>query len=218
MELKEFLSILKKNCLSIMAITALFLVVAIVVTLLIPPSYRSSIDVYVSRKAASESDDFYTYDGYYSTQSSIQYTNTVSGLFRSLQIIREASKDVDANILYEKDSNEPEDMANDVEYLRKISKRITVEDVAPRIINVSYQNDSEIKSKIWVMSIGSVVQDKVAEINAETDGNFKVDISTEPLTEEITPSLVINIIVSLMSGLLLGILYSFGKIYFKKGK
>lgn len=215
MELKEFLFVLRKNWMLITLITAVCVVVAAIITRLIPSKYVASIDVYVTRKATQESDQYYTYDGYYSTRSSVQYTDTVSGLFQSLQIVRDAALEVQEDNSYVKAVDEPENLSSDVDYLRKISKRITVEDVAPQVINVSFKHGDIEKSKLWVSSLGEVVQNKVVVLNKESDGNFRVDVSPEPLVEEVNPSLIINIVVSLMSGLLIGVLWSFGKEYFK---
>ena len=218
MELKEFVEVLKKNAGLITAVTIISVIVASVVSVMIPPKYNSSIDIYVSRRAAAESDQYYSYDGYYSTQSSVQYSDTVSGLFQSLQIVRDAASNVQSSELYEKSEKEPNELSKDIEYLRKMSKKITVEDTAPQVINVSFKHNDVAKSELWVTSLGQVVQDKVAELNKDSDGNFRVDVSADPLVEEVTPSLAINIIVSLMSGLLVGTLWAFAKIYFNNGK
>lgn len=218
MELKDFLEVLKKNWGLITVITCICVIATAVITTMIPPKYNSSIDVYVSRKSEKETDQYYSYDGYYSTQSSVQYANTVSGLFQSLQIVRDAAVEVQKSNLYEKLENEPNVLSEDVDFLRGVSKKITVEDIAPQVITVSFKHEDMVKSELWVTSLGKVVQDKVTELNLDSDGKFQVDISANPLVEEVTPSLVINIVVSLMAGLLIGTLWAFARVYFKNEK
>lgn len=216
MELKEFLEVIRKNLALIVVVTAVFLIAGVSITYLIPNKYSSSIDVYVSRRATKETDQYYTYDGYYSTQSSVQYASTVSGLFQSLQIVRDAAGKVQTNNSYQKSEEEPANLSEDVKYLKDVQSKILVEDVAPQIITVSFKDEDLEKSKIWVMSLGEAVKEKVDEVNSNSDGKFKVDMSALPLVEEVSPSLVINIVVSLMSGVLVGTLWAFGKKYFNK--
>jgi capsular polysaccharide biosynthesis protein len=218
MELKDFINVLKNNWKLIISTSLLFLVAAIAVTYIIPVSYVASIDVYVTRRAIEESESYYTYDGYYSTQSSVQYTDTVSGLFQTLQVVREAASEIDLNKDYQKSEKEPSDLSSDTEYLKDTADKITVEDVAPQVISVSFKDEDQKKAEIWVTSLGEVVQEKVSVLNKDSDGNFRIDISPNPLVTEVSPSFVINSIVGLMFGLLTGTLVSFGKIYFKNSK
>lgn len=215
MELKEIVELFRKGWKTLLVATLVCAIVAAVVTYLLPVKYRSKIDIYVKRRGTQESENYYTYDGYYSTQASVQYTDTVSGLFKSIQILRKTAEKVQADDRYLSAENEPEVLAIDVDYLESIADKIVVEDVAPQVITVEFVHRDETKSKLWLSYLSSEVIEEVERINKTGDSKFDVSTFDTPIIKEVVPSYVINVVVGLLSGALIGGMVVFTKHYYQ---
>ena len=215
MELKEIVGLLRKKWKVLVVSTLICAVIAVVVTYLLPVRYCSKVDVYVKRGDTQESENYYTYDGYYATQASVQYTDTVTGLFQSIQILRNVADKVQADEQYVQGEKEPEMLAADVKFLESIASKIVVEDIAPQVISVEFVHKDKTKSKLWLSYLSAEVIDEVKRLNKTGDSKFEVTAFDTPIIKEVAPSYVINVIVGLMSGALVGGMIMFMKHYFE---
>jgi len=216
MELKDFVELLVKRWKLVILVTVVCTVAAVVVTYILPVKYQSSIDVYVKRLPSNQTGDFYTYDGYYSVQSSVQYTDTVAGFFQSLHVVQKAAENVEADRDYEKGEKDPDILAEDVDYLEGVAGKVIVENLAPQVLQASYTNTDKVKSEMWIKYLGEEVVQTVSELSSGGDNEYQVTVSEFPLTKEVTPSLILNSIVGLVAGMTLGVTGAFLPHYFKE--
>lgn len=215
MELKEIVELLRKEWKSLVASTLICAVVAIVVTYFLPTKYSSRVDVYVKRRDTQESESYYTYDGYYATQASVQYTDTVTGLFQSIQILRNVADKVQADEQYIQGRKEPEILAADVKFLESIASKIVVEDIAPQVISVEFVHKDKTKSKLWLSYLSAEVISEVERLNKAGDSKFEVTTFDTPIIKDVVPSYVINVIAGLMSGASIGGMIMFMRHYYQ---
>lgn len=216
MELREFINLITNGWKLIFGITLLCVVTTLAVSKILPAKFKSSIDVYVKRQPTAESENFYTYDGYYSTQSSIQYTDTVSGFFHSLQVIKGAAGRIQEDASYVKDRKEPDDITADVEFLEEIAGEIKLKDIAPQVFSVEFSHNDSLKSEMWLKYLGVEVKARVKELNATGDDKFTIELMSEPLVREVKPNLVMNLTAGFLAGLIIGVTGVFVTDYFKK--
>lgn len=207
--LKDYIAVLRKHYVVFVSIVTFCLVIAIAVTYLVPKSYTSSIDVYVRHKSASNSQAYYTYDGYYSTQASVQYATTVAGFLESLSTVSNAALLVQNDPTYKEGGFQPVDLANEPDYLAGFQKNISVKTVAPQLINVSISDNSSVVARLWAQSLGTVITDNLRQLNQQGDANFSIDVVHDPITQTNTLKLWLDIIIGLIVGIFLGFTIGF---------
>lgn len=185
MEIKEIMKKIRKNKV-LLGLSCFLGLLAGFIFFILPPIYTASGSLYVTRKA-EDSGSFFTYEGYYSQQSAITYTNSVVALAES--------SDVKEQVL--KSMGMPLDTIN----LRKLNNSIIVKKTGPQIINIDVRNKNSDKSKrIWEELSKSIIETS-KNINENSNDNLSVvKVSDKPLIREnYKPPLIIG-----LSGLLLG--------------
>ncbi len=194
MELKGLLQILNSHRILLFLGALIFGVVALGISTQIPPRREARLDLYVKRAVQDPSEEFYTYDGYYSQQVAERYTDTVVGLLQSKTLLKAA--------LSEKE------LPTDQDTLRKMAKRVGVEKVAPQLIRVTVQKrlpgPFEWNPDDLSVSLAHKVVQRVEELNAQSgdDALSVVILGEEPISEEHEPFLFLNSLVGALFGLL----------------
>ena len=214
--IKDYALIVKKHY-KLMGMTLLAcLLIAALITLFFPKSYSSSIDVYVRHKEATTSSTYYTYDGYYSTQASVQYTDTVTGFLESLSTVQEAGGLVQADPLYKSGGYTPQTFDDDADYLASFQKNISVATVAPQLITVSVHSSDKTLAELWSQAMGTVITSKLKELNLQGDPNFSIDTIDTPLTQTVRLNMVVDLAIGLIIGIFLGFVFGFIREAYKK--
>src|SRR5579872_3277406 len=180
--LKDYYNILRKHYKLFIAIVLICVLLAIVITYAFPKNYQSSINIYVRHKGAS-SELFYTYDGYYSTQASVEYTSTVAGFLESLSTLSNAALIVQSDPLYKEGGYQPTDPASQPDYLSSFQRNVDVKITAPQLIEVSVTNSSPVVAQLWSQSLGTVVTNDLKLLNQQGDSNFNIDTIHAPITQ-----------------------------------
>lgn len=202
--LKDYINILRKHSLVFIVVVLICVAAAALVSFVVPKSYTSSIDVYVSHAEAESSHSYYTYDGYYANQASVQYTNTIAGFLESLSTVDNAAGIVQQDPSYKQGSFQPQDLQSQTDYLAKFQKNISVKIVAPQLINVSVHDDNPTVAKLWAQSLGTVVTNNIKALNSQGNINYQIDTIHDPITQTVSLSLTLDLIIGLVVGIFLG--------------
>lgn len=200
MEIKEIIKKIRRNRL-LLGISCFLGLLAGFVFFTLPPTYTASGSLYVSRKAEN-SEAFFTYEGYYSQQSAITYTNSVVALAESTDVKEQILKSLEIPI------NTPS--------LRKLNKSVIVKKTGPQIININVKDkDFDKSQKIWEELSKSIIETS-KNINEDGNDNLSVvKVSDKPLIREnYKPPLIIGL-AGLLLGFSIGLLIISLKEYFR---
>ncbi len=207
--LHDYVHILRRHFKVFLGIVFLCTLLGVLLTYLIPVSYSSSIDVYVRHKGTANSQLFYTYDGYYSTQASVQYTDTVAGFLQSLSTVDDAANLVQKDPLYKSGDFQPAELTDQADYLASFQRNINVKIVAPQLVNVSVHDNSPVVAQLWAQSLGTVLTANLKQLNQEGDANFTIDTIHAPITETNKLNLYIDTAIGLIIGVFMGFTIGF---------
>jgi capsular polysaccharide biosynthesis protein len=206
--LKDYIMVIRKHAGVFFSAIIICVVLAGVLTYIVPKSYTSSFDVYVRYKGENSS-SFYTYDGYYSTQASVEYTDTVAGFLQSLSTVSDAANVVEANTQYENGGFQPAEPGSDPNYLASFQKSINVVIAAPQLIHVAITTPSSTVSQVWAQSLGDVLTKNLEELNQQGDSNFTINAVHVPITQTNNFNLTIDLVIGLIVGIFLGFVTGF---------
>lgn len=206
--LKDYVLILRKHFSVFLSFVLGCAIIAGLLTYLIPHSYTSSIDIYVTYKGTS-SQNYYTYDGYYSTQASVGYADTVAGFLESLSTVSNAAVLVQSDPLYKEGGFTPVDLADEPNTLAAFQKNIDVAITAPQLVHVSVNDSSSVIAKLWAQSLGTVITDNLKQLNQSGDSDFTIDTIHAPITVTNQLSLALDIAIGLIVGIFLGFVAGF---------
>lgn len=200
MEIREIIKKIRRNKV-LLGIFCFLGLLAGFVFFILPPTYTASGSIYVTRKA-EDSGTFFTYEGYYSQQSAIMYTNSVIALAES--------SDVKDQVL--KSLGMPRGATN----LRKLNNSIVIKKTGSQIININVKDkDSNKAQKIWEELSNSIIETS-KNINEDSNDNLSVvKVSEKPLIRKnYKPPIIIGL-AGLLLGFSIGILIISLKEYFR---
>lgn len=200
MEIKEIMKKIRKNKV-LLGLSCFLGLLAGFIFFILPPIYTASGSLYVTRKA-EDSGSFFTYEGYYSQQSAITYTNSVVALAESTDVKEQVLKSLEISI------NTPN--------LRKLNKSIIIKKTGPQIININVKNkDFDKSQKIWEELSKSIIETS-KNINDNSNDNLSVvKVSDKPLIRvNYKPPFIIGF-ASLLLGFSIGLLIISLKEYFR---
>lgn len=206
--LKDYIEIARKHIKLILVTIFLFVIASVLITYLFPKSYTSTVEVYVRYKG-SQNSSYYTYDGYYSTQASVQYTSTVAGFLESLSTLTDAAALVQSDPLYKQGGFQPTDPADNPDYLASFQKNINVKISAPQLITVTVSDPSPVVAEVWAQSLGTVLTNNLKQFNQDGDTNFSIDTIHSPITQTVRLNLYIDLAVGLIIGIFVGFAIGF---------
>lgn len=200
-ELRELVKILKKYRYFLIAPTLLGLVLSLAWTAFTPEYYRANATLYVYRTQESLSDQFYTYEGYYSQQASKEYTDVVIGLLKSPDLARLALEKADS------DNSNPD-------YLLKSLK---VKKTAPQLISLTVTKSTAEEARELLVSLAKAVSERAQSLNKEGNRGVIVSLVKEdPLILKLNKDFGLNITIGSFAGLILGLTLTFTISYLKK--
>jgi len=152
-----------------------------------PEKYTASMLFYVQRQT-KESDRYYNYDGYYASQVGKEYTDTVVGFFKSLDVIKRAREITDY-------------LPADLNELQGFVSKIEVKKEAPQLIRVQVETKDRVEAEEIVKALGQATIERIRLLNQTGDPYLSVDIvDTEPLVLENTISLTLLLSLSFVLG------------------
>ncbi|MCL5411257.1 MAG: Wzz/FepE/Etk N-terminal domain-containing protein [Patescibacteria group bacterium] len=162
---------------------------AFIVSALLPVKYEAATTVYVGREPQKPVDQYYTYDGFYSQQASMQYTDTVVGLLKTPDVYRTA---------LEKGGGE---QISALEFLNSTEVR----KVSPQVINISVVRKEKEESRRLLTTLSQTVSEKIKSLNQQGDNNFFVSsVKADPLVTTIKQNYLLNTFVGMLLGMVFG--------------
>ena len=191
MELKELIKAIyaNKKLLVIFTLLGLFTGVA---TFYLPAKFISTGTLFITR-AVEKTDRYFTYEGYYSQQTAVAYTNTAVALLESIDVKTQA---------LEKAGIEPNGYN-----LKKYSKLVDIKKNGPQLITLTVKDNSYEKSQsLWNSMADSFIKYS-DEANFNTDPNLKIlKISPEPVVKPEYKSIYFYSVCGLLGGFIFGVL------------
>lgn len=205
--LKDYLHIIKRHIgvfFSVILLSSLF---GLGLTYLIPKTYTSTLDFYVSHRETT-SPSFFTYEGYYATQASVQYASTVAGYLQSLSTLSNAASYVQDDQRYKDSNGKPESLTN-IDYLANFQKNITVKINAPQIISLQIRTNNSGLSEAWASALGKQVMNHLNMLNATNGISFTISPLQNPITQTNALNPVVDLLLGLIIGSILGLIIVF---------
>lgn len=200
MELKEYLSILKKQKNIILNSVIALLVLTTAFSLAKPASYDSDLILLIGRNGTQDTAN-YKYDGYYAVQASDIFADNVSQWLGSASLVRE---------IYSRSG-----VRSDSGTLNSFAKLLSAKKLSSQYVEVRYATaDSQSAVKL-AHAITDVLGERAEALRAASgeEISFKI-IYNDPLTLKAPNNLLLNGALALAGGFLLGIFLALGKEYF----
>lgn len=207
--IKDYINIVKKHYKIFVFVIVLSLIVAALLTYFLPKSFTSNVEMYVRHKGSDAHSLYYTYDGYYSTQASVQYTETVAGFLQSYSSLVNTASKVEKDPDYIKGGFLPKELSTNTDYLVDFRKHISVKIAAPQLIVISVNDPDSAVSELWAKYLGDTVTNSVGELNIKGDSNFVISTIHDPVTQTNKLSIVIDEIIALIIGLFISFTIGF---------
>ncbi len=202
MELKDYLSVFKRQIKLIIVITFVVTLTAFLVTLIIPVSYKTSVSFLISRADRQKTED-YQFDGYYTIQASELFANTVVGWCKTPSITSEVYKKAGFS-------------ASEVD-IKDLSKKFKAKKTSSQIVEVQFIQKNEQEANNLVYALINTLEEQTNIIYQKKDQDISFEIiASSPVLSESHPNTVLNVLIGFLSGLFFSILLAFGWEYFSK--
>ncbi len=201
MELKEITKklIANKKTLCIAAFIGLLLGFLLNV---LPHNYSIEGSFFVKRTAEAPNTQVFTYEGYYSQQTALAYTNSVIALLESTDLLKETLTNLQIPVTETT--------------LRKFSKNIDVKKAGPQVITLTVKDKNPTSGQALWNEMANVLNKTTNDVNAKGDPNLSVSkILDQPVVKEPYNPLALYLLGGLCFGLLLGAFYITLKEYSK---
>jgi capsular polysaccharide biosynthesis protein len=170
----------------------------------LPLKYYATGSLYVKRSVNnSQSDSFFTYEGYYSQQVALAYTNTISALAESLEIRSGAMKKLGIPVTEKT--------------LRDYAKLIKVKKAGPQLITVTVKGNSvESAQELWE-ALSQTIINTSHEINANGDPNLAISqVTTEPVVKTSYSNMWVFAAIGSIAGTVLAVIILIIRTYFRE--
>lgn len=133
MELKEFISLLKKNLVLLVILGAIGAALGATVIVYLPIKWTSSQTYIIEKRSIKDNGAYFNYDGYYANQVGISYTNNLASLFESRDIKIKTLETLQTELI-EKN-------------IVDLNKNLKVKKLGPQVLQVTYQNFNKEKAE-----------------------------------------------------------------------
>lgn len=193
MELREAVGLARDYFRVVLLGGAFLSLAAVLISLVLPKTYKASLTLYVQQQPQSSPGEFYSYDGYYAQQTAERFTRTVAGLLQDPGIVKTAAEK----------SGYPTDQRS----LRAFSRAIKVRETAPQLVFLSVFKESSPSARKLVAALSAAAIQKVEILNKEGGGRLRVSpLDQEPLWEEQVSYPLLNGLVAFLAGVVLSLL------------
>lgn len=196
MEVKDYFKVITKNLWIIILITAIFAVVAYFVALNKPASYQASTAISVVKQSTANSQDFYTFDNYYTIQAAGVFSDSLVGLFASPSFVSET---------FQKAGYEIPDTG-----IKSLAKIFTAKKqvATSAVVTVNFSDNDEIKARKIIETATTQIKQYVESSYTGKTGNFEIT-ATEPVVVTAPKTTGVNTFIAAFVGLFvsLGIVF-----------
>ncbi len=201
MEVKDIIKKIRKSWKIVAYTTFLAMVVGIFLNFL-PPKYIASGSLFVKR-SIDQSENFFTYEGYYAQQSAVGFTDSVVAIIKSPDVLK---------ALIEK-MNIP---LNNINYMKMV-RSISTKKTGTQVILLTVKDGSYEKSQETWSQLNEILIAKLEDINVNGDNKLSVKtISPEPMVRQTYRNPLVFGLTGLIFGLSLGLILISIKEYLKR--
>ncbi len=194
MEVKDIVTFLKKNYLHVLLTGLVFSAIGAVLYYALPVKYNATGSFFIKRSVDSNSTgNYFTYEGYYSQQTALSYTNTLTGIFESEDIKSKALMALGTEV------NEWS--------IRKLGRNMKIKKSGPQLITLTVKGNTPQNVKSTWLAITKATITTADFLN--TNGDSKLTISQLNENPVVKMSFR-NLYVNILTGFGLGILLSIG--------
>ncbi|MDF1498226.1 MAG: Wzz/FepE/Etk N-terminal domain-containing protein [Patescibacteria group bacterium] len=200
MELKEYVTIIKKNFKIIIITGVLVGLSSFLFTSVQPLKYETSMSLFINKKDSQETDNF-KYDGYYALQTSEMLSDTIIEWTKSPEFVNSvyAKAGVDLNF----------------NSIKKYLKAFNVKKMSSQYIKINFISTNKAEAVKISSAISSEIKEKIKTIENESEKEISFSVTSEdPIIIVSKPKILINLIIGIFSGLIIGIFFVFTKRYF----
>ena len=200
MELKEYITIIKKECKTIFAIGTIVAISAFLFSTIRPVTFEASISLAINKNKTQNTDDF-KYDGYYALQTSEMLADTIVEWTKSPAVV---------DAIYQKAK-----VDQDFKSIKSYTKKFTVHKMSSQHVEVKFKTDTREDAEKISSALVEIMNDKIKTIEKESEEEIAFSISSEnTIIIKDRPDAFLNLIIGFVSGIILGIFIVFGKRYF----
>lgn len=188
MEVKEIFKFFNKYKFSILLYAIIGAILGVIIYMFAPTSYIATGSVFVGRNIQPSSQDFFTYEGYYSQQAALSYAESLMGLIRS-------------NDIYSRVLNETNKEINAYNLLR-LNKKVRVKKAGPQIITITVKENASKDAVTTWKSLTKNTIEATKTLNENVDNSLTVNlISQEPIVMKVYTSILLNTAAGILLGL-----------------
>ncbi len=169
----------------------------------LPKNFTGIGSFYVTRRSENSTLQYFNYEGYYSQQAALSYTNTIVALLESYDIRNKSMQKLG--------------IPTTEESLRKYGKLIKVKKVGPQIITLTIKESTkETAQKLWNTVANTLIEES-KKMNAEGDTNLSIaKISENIVIKKSYDSVALDLLLGALGGLLASsFVVIFKETYFK---
>ena len=200
MELKEYITIIRKEYKTIFAIGTIVAVSAFLFSTMRPVVYEASTSLAINKSKTQNTDDF-KYDGYYALQTSEMLADTIVEWTKSPTMV---------SAIYQK-----AEVNQDFRNIKSYTKKFTVHKMSSQHVEVKFKTDTKENAEKISSALVEIINDKIKTIEKESEEEIAFSIRSEnTIIMKNKPDAFLNLIIGFISGITLGIFIIFLKRYF----
>jgi len=200
MELKEYVTIIKKSFKIIVITSALTGLFSFLFTSVQPLKYETSMSLFINKKYSQETDNF-KYDGYYALQTSEMLSDTIIEWTKSPEFVNSVYTKAGVDLNFNS--------------IKKYSKAFNVKKMSSQYIKINFTSTNKAEAVKISSTISSEIKEKIKTIENESEKELSFSVtSKDPIIIVSKPKILINLIIGIFSGLIIGIFFVFTKRYF----
>ncbi|MFZ5982457.1 MAG: hypothetical protein ACOYS2_02730 [Patescibacteria group bacterium] len=189
MELKEIISIIKKDWKALFATIIVILAIIFSYFLFRPVSFDSSLDLNITRSGKQETPD-YKYDNFYRLQADEKFADTLVEWLKSPSVVSR---------IMEK-AGQKEELS-----LKQLSRAIEADKYSSQLVLVNYSSVSEKEAQKMAQAIESVLEENIEELNrSQAEENWFQIVAQGPTIKVETFDPFTVFIASLVLGIFFG--------------
>jgi len=202
-ELKDLYILLRAKRYLIFLSAVLFGLFGIGVYYFFPQSFIASGSFFVVRMVEDNSGSYFAYEGYYAQQTAFSHSDTVLGLFNSVNVRKNALEGLGIVV------NETS--------LRKLNRSIRVKKEAPQIITLNVKGRSISEAGSGWVALSKAVLNTHEILNQKGDPKLSLSmVESLPVVHKTYRSLYLSLIVGILFGVFMPVIYMVFAEYVRK--
>lgn len=189
LELKKIIAILQQNLKFVVILTLLGGLAGFGYAHFSPSAFEAQNTVYVKREAEETSGSFYNYDGFYTQQVSKEYTDTVVGLLKTIDLYLETVERMGQG------SN-----AQELQVSTKVKK------ISPQVVSITVTKRQQEEAKNTLNALTSTLVEKIRSLNKSGDKKISIEtLKATPYVSLFRPNPIVTLSLGFLSGLLVAL-------------